>query len=84
MLGGVRHEYGFRVDSNQVLEARAVLSASRAVQLFHRVGDDVHLGTTQRGKGRATQEILRSNALSTAAATNHPLLRRSSSGSNGT
>jgi AAA15 family ATPase/GTPase len=77
VLGGVRHEYGFRVDSNAVLEEWGrSYPRGRAVQLFHRIGDDVNLGTAQRGKGRATQEILRSNALflSTAAATNHPLL----------
>jgi uncharacterized protein len=77
VLGGVRHEYGFRVDSKEVLEewARSYPNG-RAVQLFHRLKNEVHLGTAQRSKGRATQEILRSNALflSTAAATNHPLL----------
>ena len=77
MLDGIRHEYGFRVDSHAVLEEWArSYPRGRAVQLFHRVQDDVHLGTEQRAKGRATVEILRSNALflSTAAATNHPLL----------
>lgn len=77
VLGGVRHEYGFRIDSHAVLEEWArSYPRGRAVQLFHRVGEDVHLGTEQRAKGRATVEILRSNALflSTAAATSHPLL----------
>lgn len=76
VLDGVRHEYGFRLDSEQIQEEWArSYPRGRAVLLLHRTGDEVQLGAQRRAKGRATEEILRSNALflSTAAATNHPL-----------
>ena len=42
--------------------------------LLRREGDEIQLGSQHRARGRATEEILRPNALflSTAAATNHP------------
>jgi uncharacterized protein len=76
VLDGVRYEYGFRVDAEQVQEEWArSYPRGRAVLLLQRDGEEVQLGAQERAKGRATEEILRSNALflSTAAATNHPL-----------
>jgi hypothetical protein len=77
VLNEVRHEYGFRIDAERVLEEWArSYPHGRPATLFHRLGDDVQLGSAEKAKGRATIEILRPNALflSTAAATNHPLL----------
>ncbi|HEX7060055.1 MAG TPA: ATP-binding protein [Solirubrobacterales bacterium] len=77
VLNEVRHEYGFRIDSERVIEEWAYnYPHGRAALLFHRRGDEVQLGAAERAKGRATLDILRPNALylSTAAATNHPVL----------
>lgn len=77
VLAGVRHEYGFRVDGDRVVEEWASrYPRGRAALLFRRTGDDVVLGAAERGKGRAVRELLRPNALflSTAASANHPLL----------
>jgi AAA15 family ATPase/GTPase len=76
VLDGVRHIYGFRIDSEQILEEWArSYPRGRAVLLLQRKGEEIHLGSQHRARGRATEEILRDNALflSTAAATNHPL-----------
>ena len=76
IVDGVRHEYGFRIDSERVHDEWAYsYPRGRQALLLQREGDTVQLGPQLRGKGRATEEILRSNALflSTAAATNHPL-----------
>ncbi|NLT04810.1 MAG: ATP-binding protein [Solirubrobacterales bacterium] len=76
VLDGVLHVYGFRADSERIVEEWArSYPHGRAVQLLQRDGDDVRLGTRHRARGRATEEILRRNALflSTAAATAHPL-----------
>jgi predicted ATPase len=75
VLEGVRHEYGFIIEAGVVSEEWArSYPRGRAVTLLRRVGGEVHLGHEQRAKGRATEEILRPNALflSTAAQTNHP------------
>lgn len=77
VIDGVRHEYGFRLEGATVVEEWAhSYPRGKARQLFHRLQDDLEHGSEQRAKGRATQEILRPDALflSTAAATNHPLL----------
>jgi len=76
VLDGVRYEYGFRIDAERIQEEWARgYPHGRPTLLLQRDKDSVQLGTQQRAKGRATEEILRSNALflSTAAATNHPL-----------
>ncbi len=76
VLDGVRHVYGFQIDARSVVREWArSYPRGRPVLLLEREGDEIQLGTQQRSKGRATEEILRSNALflSTAAATNHPL-----------
>lgn len=75
VLCGVRHEYGFEYDSEQVLEEWAVrYPKGRAVSLFRRTGQLVELGSSERAKSRAVRELLRPNALflSTAASANHP------------
>jgi uncharacterized protein len=77
ILEGVRHEYGFSLDDERVLEEWAYrYPHGKAVRLFHRRGDDVELGSVERVKGRAVIELLRPNALflSTAASANHPVL----------
>ncbi len=75
VLNEVRHEYGFRIDSERVLEEWAYsYPHGRPAALFHRHGDEVKLGAAEKAKSRATLELLRPNALylSTAAAINHP------------
>lgn len=76
VLDGVRHEYGFEVDSQRVVREWArSYPRGRPVLLLDREHDLLQLGSHLRSRGRATEEVLRSNALflSTAAATNHPL-----------
>ena len=73
----MRHEYGFALDDDQVLEEWAYrYPHGKAVRLFHRWGNEVELGAAERVKGRAVLELLRPNALflSTAASANHPVL----------
>lgn len=77
ILCGVRHQYGFTVDTEGVRDEWAVrFPKGRAVTLFSRVGDEVEVGTVERAKTRAVRGLLRPNALflSTAASTNHPVL----------
>ncbi len=77
VLHGVRHQYGFALDRDRVLDEWAVrFPKGRAVLLFSRDGDEVEIGAPERTKGRAVREILRPNALflSTAASANHPIL----------
>jgi uncharacterized protein len=76
VLDGIRHDYGFVIDAGGVIEEWArSYPRGRAVLLLQRSRGRIQLGTDQRVKGRAVQEILRPNALflSTAAAVNHPL-----------
>jgi hypothetical protein len=77
VLEGIRHEYGFSVDGERVLEEWAFrYPKGRAVLLFRRVGDDVEVGAVERSKTRAVLALLRPNALllSTGASANHPAL----------
>lgn len=77
VLEGVRHEYGFVLDDDQVLEEWAYrYPHGKAVRLFHRRGIRLDLGSVERAKSRAVGELLRPNALflSTAASANHPVL----------
>lgn len=77
VLDGVRHEYGFSVDDDRVLDEWAYrYPKGRAALLFQRHGDYVEFGSVERAKGRALLGILRPNALllSTAAAANHSML----------
>ena len=77
VLEGVLHRYRLKLNRERVLEESAhSYPRGRALLLFDRVEDDVRLGTAQRTRGRSVTEILRPNALflSTAAASNHPLL----------
>ena len=76
VLDGVRHEFGFELDSERIVREWArSYPHGRPVLLLEREGNQVQLGTQERAKGRATEQILRENALflSTAAAANHPL-----------
>jgi predicted ATPase len=75
VLHGIRHEYGFVVDDDHVLEEWAYrYPRGKAALLFRRAGDEVMLGERNRAKGRAVIEILRPDSLllSAAAAANHP------------
>lgn len=78
ILDGVRFEYGFMIDDSRVLSEWAYrYPKGRAALVFRRDCDEVQLGAAERSKGRAAISVLRPNALflSTAAATNHPILR---------
>jgi hypothetical protein len=75
ILNGIRHEYGFVIDDDRVLEEWAYrYPRGKAALLFRREADEVTLGERNRAKGRAVIEILRPNSLllSAAAAANHP------------
>ena len=77
VLGGVRHEFGFVIDDEQVLEEWAYRYPNgRASLMFHRRNSHVTLGDLERSKGRSVVELLRPNALflSTAASANHAAL----------
>jgi len=77
VLEDVRHEYGFVIDDDRVIEEWAFrYPRGRAALLFHRRETNVELGSMNRAKGRAVSELLRHNALflSTAASANHPTL----------
>jgi len=77
VLDGIRHQYGFTIDREQVVDEWAVrFPKGRPVTLFSRDGMDVALGSSERAHGRSVIELLRPNALflSTAASANHPLL----------
>jgi hypothetical protein len=77
VLGGIRHEYGFVLDDERVLQEWALrYPRGRASLLFRREGDAIEVGATARAQTRAVARLLRPNALllSTAASANHPLL----------
>ncbi|MGA8364253.1 MAG: ATP-binding protein [Solirubrobacteraceae bacterium] len=77
ILHGVRHEYGFVLDGERVIEEWAYrYPRGRPATLFSRTGDDVEAGSAGRGETRSVQKVLRSDSLflSAAAATNHSLL----------
>lgn len=75
VLNGIRHEYGFRIADTQVIEEWARrYPHGKAATLFRRDNDHITLGESNRPKGRAVNEILRSNSLylSAAGAADHP------------
>lgn len=77
VLDGVRHEYGFEFDDEQVLQEWAHhFPRGKAALLFHRQGEAIRLGASERSSSRTVIKLLRSNALflSTAAAIGHPAL----------
>ena len=77
VLDGVRHEYGFELDDERVLQEWAYrYPRGRPALLFRRSGHKVELGSDGRTKGRAVAELLRPNALflSTAASTNYAVM----------
>ena len=77
ILEGVRHEYGFIVSDEHVVEEWAYhYPKGRAALIFRRIGDEVEAGSIERQKTRAVQELIRSNALflSTAASAKHGAL----------
>ncbi len=77
VLDGVRHEYGFALDDEQILEEWAFrYPRGRPALLFERKGEQVEAGSAGRSDTRAVERLLRPNALflSAAAAANHPLL----------
>lgn len=77
VLDGVRYEYGFLIDDEQVIEEWAYrYPKGRAALIFRRDRDKVEAGSVERHKSRAVQELLRPNALflSTAASAKHAVL----------
>lgn len=77
VLHGIRHEYGFTLDSESIIEEWAYrFPKGRRALIFHRTGNDVVFGSAERAKSLAMRVLLRPNALylSTAARANHPLL----------
>ena len=77
VLDGVRHEYGFLIDDEHVIEEWAYhYPKGRAALIFRRDGDEIEAGAVERQKTRAVQELIRSNALflSTAASAKHAAL----------
>jgi uncharacterized protein len=77
VLDGVRHEYGFALDDERVIEEWAYwYPKGRPALLFRRRDLVVELGSVERTKGRAVSGLLRPNALflSTAASVNHQAL----------
>jgi uncharacterized protein len=75
VLHGIRHEYEFVIDHSRVIsEIARRFPRGRAALLFRRDYDQLELGESNRSKGRAVGEILRSNSLflSAAAAAGHP------------
>ena len=77
VLEGVRHEYGFLIDDEHVIEEWAYrYPKGRAALIFRREHDEIEAGSIERQKTRAVQELIRSNALflSTAASAKHAAL----------
>lgn len=77
VLKGIRHEYGFLIDDERVLEEWAYrYPKGRAALIFHRKEDTVKSGLIERKKTRSVQELIRSNSLflSTAASARHSAL----------
>jgi uncharacterized protein len=75
VIRGVRYEYGFTLDSKQVISEYARrYPHGKAVTIFDRQQLNVHHGEKDRVKGRAVNEILRPNSLflSAAGAADHP------------
>lgn len=78
VLHGVQHQYGFSVDDHEVHEEwLSWAPKSRTATLFERTPDGITIGKGMGPKRESARELLRENALllSTAAATNHPVLR---------
>jgi hypothetical protein len=77
ILDGVRHQYGFTLSDQRVLEEFAFRYPNgKAALIFDRTLNEIKFPAGERSIGRAVQQILRPNALflSTAAATEHPQL----------
>lgn len=64
ILEGVRWQYGFRIDSERVLEEYAYhFPHGRPARVFHRTNDEIEFGPPFRSAGRHLLRLLRSNAL---------------------
>ena len=77
VLNGVRHEYGFELDDEQVIQEWAhYYPRGKAALLFDRQSEAIRFGAAERSASRAVLKLLRPNALflSTAAAIGHPAL----------
>lgn len=77
VLQGVRHEYGFVLDQDRVIEEWAYrYPHNRAAMIFHRIGEKVETGVAGRRETRAVQAFMRPDSLllSAGAAANHSLL----------
>ncbi len=77
VLNGVRHEYGFELDDEQVIQEWAhYYPRGKAALVFDRQSEAIRFGAAERSASRAVLKLLRPNALflSTAAAIGHPTL----------
>ncbi len=77
ILEGIRHEYGFMLDRDRVIEEWAYrYPHGRPAAVFHRIGEKVETGVAGRRETRAVQALVRPDSLllSAGAAANHSLL----------
>jgi hypothetical protein len=77
VLDGIRHEYGFVMGRERVVEEWAFrYPRGRPATLFSRTGDEIEPGAAGRAETRGVQKLLRSDSLflSAAGAANHSLL----------
>ena len=78
VLNGIRHEYGFVLDRDRILEEWAFrFPRGRPAVLFSRSGDDIEAGSVGRAETRRVARLVRPNSLflSAAAAAEHSLLK---------
>lgn len=78
LLGGVRHEYGFRLDSETVLEEwlRLYPKTKRQTWFHRKAGCPISFSSKMSGENRTIENLTRKNCLflSTAAQNNHEAL----------
>lgn len=77
VLNGIRHQYGFCIDDDRVIQEWAYwYPKGRPALIFRRTSEVVDAGSVERQKTRAVQELIRPNALflSAAASANHAAL----------
>lgn len=78
ILNGIRYEYGLTVDDAHVISEYARrYPRGKALTIFRRDEDGLHVGEGNRAKARAVGEIIRPNSLylSAASAADHPGLQ---------
>ena len=69
IIEGVRWQYGFEIDNEQVLEESAYhYPRGRRARVFHRKGDDLDFGAPFRSRARFLEKFLRDSSLITSVA----------------